>query len=239
MPQREVLVDVFQTTLAGAMLAGDTTAQLASVTGLPAATPFRLRIDDDPVNFAGTYEITRVLSVNGGTSVVSFDTPRAVDGTSAIGHSVGAKVTAVMTKQGLDAMYDPSIKFRGYASGSQSVPSASNTTIPIDTVVYDEGSNFNTGTHTWTCPTDGKYLVIARVEYGAACNNVIQIVRNGNINADNRGTYGSLVASVTMDVLSLATGDQLVLSAFQNSGSTQTTVAGQGFTFFSVSWMGS
>lgn len=43
-----------------------------------------------------------------------------------------------------------------------------NVTVELNTEVYDIGSNFNTGTYTFTAPIAGKYLVMAKVAFVAA-----------------------------------------------------------------------
>jgi len=57
-----------------------------------------------------------------------------------------------------DTNYFSTTGFSAYINATQSVSSATETTITFDTERYDLGSNFNTTTYTYTAPSAGKYL---------------------------------------------------------------------------------
>lgn len=73
-----------ETTLVGTINAAATVIQLASVTGLPATTPYTLALDYE----SSTEELVQVDMAAGTTLTVT----RAIDGTSAAGHNAGARV---------------------------------------------------------------------------------------------------------------------------------------------------
>lgn len=76
-----------ETTLAATITAAATTVNVASTTGFPALTPFTLALDYE----AATEELVEVTAVAG----LSLTVTRSIDGTSAVAHTVGARVRHV------------------------------------------------------------------------------------------------------------------------------------------------
>lgn len=244
MALREVTHNIFQTTLFANMLPGDTSMILTTVSGLSTTSPFRLRIDDDPTNFAGTYEIVLCNGVNGATNVATISS-RGVDGTSAIAHSLGAKVTAVATKSFWDAAYDPPYKARAYQNVAQSIPNNTLTKVTLDTTTYDPNANWDVATnHRWTCPVTGYYALKARAQFGAVASGYMQAVVYKNGVAIAQGTHvlfntTASADSVVADDLFLTAGDYLELFAIQTTGTAINTGNGSQTIYLSVAWLGS
>lgn len=76
-----------ETTLSLTVNSAATSIQVASVTGFPALTPYTLSLDYE----GATEELVDVTAAAGTTLTVT----RAIDGTSAVGHSAGARVRHV------------------------------------------------------------------------------------------------------------------------------------------------
>lgn len=76
-----------ETTLNGSITAGNTSIQVASVTGFPALTPYTLALDYESAN----EELVEVTNAAGTTLTVT----RAIDSTSAGSHNAGARVRHV------------------------------------------------------------------------------------------------------------------------------------------------
>lgn len=71
--------------------------------------------------------------------------------------------------------------FSGYASGAQAL-TGSYTVIQINSKSWDDGSNFSTDSHLYTCPVDGRYRVNAAVQNGSATQSVhCAVYQNGSL----------------------------------------------------------
>lgn len=81
------------TSLVDTITSSATTLEVATVAGFPAQFPFTLALDFD----AATEELVDVTSASGTTLTVV----RGVDGTSAQGHSLGARVKHVISGRDL------------------------------------------------------------------------------------------------------------------------------------------
>jgi len=100
--------------------------------------------------------------------------------------------TWIMTSSGERTMaLQPS--FLAY-SGSNQVNKTGNGTVAtviLDTEVFDQGSDFNTGTYTFTAPVTGKYILEANI-YGSSIGAATTVINslttsNGNYNANTGG----------------------------------------------------
>ena len=110
-----------------------------------------------------------------------------------------------------------------YLSANQSTSSGVWTTVGLNTEIFDTGSNFNTGTFTYTFSTAGKYRISASVQFASNGTGV----RRGRLNK-NSGTiikidYTDSGSEDISDVTfshddTFAVNDTLVLQSFQDTG---------------------
>ena len=104
--------------------------------------------------------------------------------------------------------------------------SATLTTIQINTVVFQTGSTFNTGTYIWTPAVAGKYYIYAKMAFNETTDfdfdefgirtteeNEISRSRGGNIRKD------TFVNEVIAD---LSATEGVYLTCYQQTGSSQT-----------------
>ena len=71
----------------------------------------------------------------------------------------GATITNSGTATGFgDTNYFSTTGFSTYLSGTQSIASATESTVTFNTERFDMGSNFNTSTYIYETPTAGKYF---------------------------------------------------------------------------------
>ena len=120
-----------------------------------------------------------------------------------------------------------------------------NVTVELNTEVYDIGSNFNTGTYTFTAPIAGKYLAMAKVAFVAASvvagehasliiGSVAGYLAYAWTQMPTAGKDGACVAS---NVVSLAANETVTLAAHIGHASADTMdIYGnaQGDTYLSI-----
>jgi hypothetical protein len=133
-------------------------------------------------------------------------------------------------------------RFAVRLSANFTVPSAANTLIPFDFVVFNEGNSFNTSTNRFTAPSAGKYLFSTSVFIDDIDDNDYQqtwFFKNGsrdflepNSSISYRylsQTYGSgaSLAQTTKltNLITLEQGDYIQVYASHNQGADQIATA--------------
>jgi hypothetical protein len=126
--------------------------------------------------------------------------------------------------------------FHASRTSNQTISNGTNTTIIFDTEIFDTDSAYNTATGTFTVPTgkDGKYVLYAayRWQSGATFAYNLKLFKNTveftNANGGNNSSYNSNLLFVVAD---LSAGDNLVATAFQDSGG-NVDLTGSGITTY-------
>ena len=126
--------------------------------------------------------------------------------------------------------------FLAYQSSAQSISNAANTTITLDTEVYDTDNAFASNTFTVPSGEGGKYLF----SFAVRQNNNTQNRLYANLvdgSGTSRATFengggGSYDTVGGCAILSLSAGDTMVLKFYQNSGGSNNTLAGANNTYF-------
>lgn len=131
--------------------------------------------------------------------------------------------------------------FRATDASTQTIGSGSWTTLALDTEDYDVGSDYNTGTYTYTAPTNGYYHISGHVGiqslnvddliYCRAYKNGTTAIMQDQDNISANTTSGETGISGTVY---LAATDTVVLQAYHNYGSDRTTFNESHITWFSV-----
>jgi hypothetical protein len=125
--------------------------------------------------------------------------------------------------------------FLAYQSSAQSISNAANTTITLDTEVYDTDSAFASDKFTVPSGKAGKYFFLASWQTSLSTDfnqQAIYFYKNGSQDYLVRGFhdhYGSIQILKTID---LSVGDYIEVYAYQNSGSsldTENTEIFQGY----------
>jgi len=115
---------------------------------------------------------------------------------------------------------------RVFLSADQSISQGTPAIIKFDTEVYDSDNNFDTTTHTWTCPSDGLYAVNVQVHFKSGATGDDRFVRVGrpaNKTPSNEGAYIRDRKSVPGVRLSTSTinrytqGDEILVDALNDS----------------------
>jgi len=111
--------------------------------------------------------------------------------------------------------------------------STSYTNIIFDTESFDVGSNFNTGTYTFTAPADGRYLFTATLGMKALPVDaewfILQIVTTNNVISDSRSTAqwdantnsGRVYSFKCVGIVDLDANDTAYVRFYQYTGTAQ------------------
>ena len=115
-----------------------------------------------------------------------------------------------------------------YTNGNQTVNAAASDTIEFDVEDFDIGSNFNTGTYTFTTPVAGYYAIYAQCLWAAALEDsqdfIIRVIADGTNVAEGRtissGTTGVQSAVTAYEYLAAAKTIHFVASNGSTSNET-------------------
>lgn len=114
-------------------------------------------------------------------------------------------------------------KCRAYLGANQlNIANITDTTVNLDTVDFDTGNDFDTVNHYFVAPRDGYYLIYGSLRWSSCTVNKLYYVKifvNAAAVAINvqYANYTVHVIPVT-DLQLLATGDQISLVAYHNTG---------------------
>ena len=143
-----------------------------------------------------------------------------------------------------------SLTCRAYRSTVQSIPNNTNTLLQMNAETSDAPGWHSNSTNTdrITPNVAGLYLIVGQVVFAANGNGVRQAVlyRNGTggqyIASQGRGTTVSASEAVDVQVMGVypanGTTDYFGIALYQNSGGALNTVADEGFTWLSVTFLG-
>ena len=150
-----------------------------------------------------------------------------------------------VTKMSMDARGNLSIDgritkqtqpaFKARMSADQSNIGTAYTTIQFNTENFDVGSNFNTGTYTFTAPVDGKYLLTAMVGVSQVPTNaqrfILQIAMSGQTFSDSTTTdqfdaaFGSQKTTFKISgIADMDANDTAFVRVYQFTGTQQTDI---------------
>jgi len=113
------------------------------------------------------------------------------------------------------------------ASGAQSIPTATNTTLSFDTEVIDVGGWFAPTSSDITPDIDGIYIIsisVVGMNPGPATRTLGMIYQNATVIAsyDNNSSVNDFTITAYADVTD---GDDFAVVVYQNGGSTETPTA--------------
>ena len=130
-----------------------------------------------------------------------------IDG-SAVTSSLDYKISQTSTKTYIDSgdeVLASEVRCSAYLSTDQlNLPDATGALVELDAVIYDSGSDFNTGTHRFVIPVTGYYHVCASIRF---TNTLI-----GKYNMQVVKETGSLLKISVIDYTTTV-GDELVLAS--------------------------
>jgi len=135
-----------------------------------------------------------------------------------------------------------------FLSSDQSVSQGASTKIQFDSKVYDSDNNFDTGSHSWSCPQDGIYAVHLQVVFSGGNNGdsrQIFIGDSATINTAEEGASNIKESSDTGDSLGTTSvnrydsGETIAGHVFQsNSNDTLRSGNDNSRTFLEVGFLG-
>jgi len=125
---------------------------------------------------------------------------------------------------------------QGYRSTNQTITTITYTTVVFDTVTYNVGSAYNTGTGIFTCPESGKYLVTGNVMWnttGASASYYIFIFKTTTAPATTEMTRSHMNIPAICDKLNMnttaiidcAATDTLYIQVYHASGGNKNITA--------------
>jgi len=115
---------------------------------------------------------------------------------------------------------------RVFLSSNQNITQGSASIIEFDSEVYDSDNNFDTATHTWTCPNDGLHAVNVQVQFDSGASDddrFVRVGRPGNTTPSSEGTNIldsgiDPVSRVSTSTINRYTqGDEIIVDAVNNS----------------------
>ena len=134
-----------------------------------------------------------------------------------------------------DTNYFSTTGFSAYINATQSVSSATETTITFDTERYDLGSNFNTSTYTYTAPSAGKYLFNYQVMLKGNSDTVllaanVMVKKNGSAFRDFENNFSAnYINKVDQNatlIADLSSSDAILLKCYVSTTSGTPSVQG-------------
>lgn len=233
-----------------------TTLAASSTTGVSYASPVFYVNDSTGAGVASAFLRnggTNEWSINNTSSGNQFAIGRYnagtfVDNPITISNSTGqvtlgdGVVGAIAAFTSLSASGNDALFYQN--SGSQSFTSGTAATVTSWTKVSDKvNANFNAATGVFTAPATGFYQVSAQLFWASAANVVgtaaeVSIVANG-VTVATGGVVEATTATVTTissvsAVVSLTSGQTIVVQGFQNSGAARTLGAAGALSFLSI-----
>jgi hypothetical protein len=130
------------------------------------------------------------------------------------------------------------VGFHATVSGVQSIPNNTITTIEFDTEVFDIGSDYNTGTYTFTCPVTGYYHFTAGagiVDVSDGNGVQVYIFKNGATFAAQvcYSAAGVNNPNPNVSIFTLCTsGDEISVSISHDDGSASNLTTSTATTYF-------
>ena len=160
-------------------------------------------------------------------SKLETNTIDTVSGTSNL--TIGSSNASTITlKSGatLTNFPDNTPAFLAFPSSAQSIPNNTNTTVVLDSEVYDTDNAFASNTFTVPSGEGGKYLFYFKVRQNNNTQNRLYAYLEASISGSssdfyttengNGGSYDSVQAT---GVINMSAGDTVVLKFYQNCGS--------------------
>jgi hypothetical protein len=114
----------------------------------------------------------------------------------------------------------PAFQANAGGSGNTSFSQNTMTTIPINNVVFDAGSNFNTSTYRFTAPVAGNYYFYAQIymRTNVNANSFYFRKNNADINYYNFSCSNTVDQSATIStVINLAVNDYIQIAIYSNA----------------------
>ena len=131
---------------------------------------------------------------------------------------------------------DNTPSFFAYQGSGQVIPNATNTTVTLDTELYDTDNAFSSNTFTVPSGEGGKYFFtigLRKDNFSATRFNIYLEDGSGTglLNVENAGggSYDTVNGTV---ILNLSAGDTLQMKVYQNSGGSNNSLSGKQNTFF-------
>lgn len=192
---------------------------------------------------AGTTEtLGGTLAIaNGGTNATSMSTSTGIvkyDGTRLVTSSTAKIDSSNRTTNTSQPAFFAYLN----TSGSNVTGDGTVYTIPFNATLFDQNSNFNTGTGVFTAPVTGKYMINVTIlaqslttamtitcTLPTTAHTYIPLNNQGAFTGNNSYAYSLLVpmsASDTMTVTFQASGGSKVVSVFGDASSFRTTISG-------------
>jgi len=115
---------------------------------------------------------------------------------------------------------------RVFLSSNQNITQGTPAIIEFDSEVYDSDNNFDTATHTWTCPNDGLHAVNVQVQFNGGASDdarFVRVGRPGNTTPSSEGSNifdsgndpGNRVSTSTIN--RYTQGDEIIVDTVNNS----------------------
>jgi hypothetical protein len=123
---------------------------------------------------------------------------------------------------------------KAYGSANYTVATATLTDVPLNTVVFQTGSTFNTGTYKWTPAEAGKYFIYGTTRSNDSSWASFEFNIRTTASSEVARAQGTVITTDTMScsvVETLSDSDEVWLTMYQDSGGTRTFTGGDSITF--------
>lgn len=140
------------------------------------------------------------------------------------------------------ASQSTSIDFRAVlGSSTQSIPTATQTLVDIDTVRIDTAAGFDAGANSYVIQESGNYIIEATIYYAANSTGArgIYLYKNGGQISEwlwpaSSATAGNAVRTILFELLECVAGDFFQIYAFQDSGGALNAIGVNGNDFTEI-----
>ena len=123
--------------------------------------------------------------------------------------------------------------FLAYRATNWELVNATLSTVPLDTVLYQTGSTFDTSTYVWTPGEAGTYKLYATIMSASSDFDSYQMYIKTSVAGEVARTQGKMDITANCSVIrTLTSSENVFMTMYQDSGSTQTFVGGSIYTFF-------
>jgi hypothetical protein len=183
--------------------------------------------------------MTSILKVDtiqdqAGNNIINESSDTITIGASGDTITIPSGASMTVPNGGLSGQNYPA--FHANRTSAQTIANSTNTTIIFDTESFDTDSAYDTATGIFTVPTgkDGKYVIYAAYRWQSTATfsyNLklfINTVEFTNASGGNNSSYNSNLLFVVAD---LSAGDDLNVTAFQDSGGS-VDLTGSGITTY-------
>ena len=123
--------------------------------------------------------------------------------------------------------------FHAYIGSNWDLADSTLSTVPLDTVLYQTGSTFDTSTYAWTPGEAGTYKLYATIRSSSGDFDSYEMYIKTSVASEVARTQGYMDVTANCSVIrTLTSSENVFITMHQSSGTTKTFTGGSIYTFF-------